>query len=160
MVLSRKSLAAALCLASLGCAIPLTANKIYSRGITWHPAGRTQSTCGPSTFADAPNIDAANWRECAGLYASWSSTNGTFSLGDLDANGFTPILQTKGCTLGVKPANPSQKPVIIGDKDVKELLYTSLQQFSQGTDLSVTGTVKCAEGSDSKGDVIWRISKS
>lgn len=160
MALKQYVLVVALCFVSLSWAVPVASVIANSTGISWHPSGDTQSTCGPSTFAESPDIAPANWRECASLYSSWTSTNGTFSLGDVDANGFTPILQTTDCTLGVKPANPSQGPFIIGDKDVKTLLDTSLRQFSEGTDLRVTGIVKCAAASGTQGDVNWRISKS
>ncbi|QUC21028.1 uncharacterized protein UV8b_05269 [Ustilaginoidea virens] len=131
-----------------------------STGISWHPTSDTQSTCDASTFAESPNIDPANWRECASLYSSWTSENGTFNLSNVNGTGFTPILQTTDCTLGVKPADPSKGPFTIGDKDIKTLLGTSLRQFSEGTELRVTGVVKCAAASGAKGDVIWRISKS
>lgn len=138
-------------------AVPIMAN---STGISWHPANHTQSTCDPSTFSESTNTDPANWRECASLYSSWTSENGTFRLGDLDAIGFTPILQTTNCMLGVKPADPCLGPFTIGDRDIKKLLETSLKEFSKGTDLGVTGNVKCATAVGSKGDVNWRISKS
>ncbi|OAA51537.1 hypothetical protein NOR_00130 [Metarhizium rileyi] len=150
----------AICFLNLGFASPVVAPMANSTGISWHPAGYTQSTCEPSTFSASPNTDAANWRECASLYSSWTSTNGTFSLGNVDDSGFTPILHTTDCTLGVKPANPSQGPFTIGDRDIKTLLDTSLRQFSEGTDLRVTGIVRCASAMGRKGDVNWRISKS
>lgn len=152
--------AVALSLADTGLGVPVYPVTTNSTGISWHPAGNTQSTCDPSTFAESPTIDPADWRECASLYSSWTSENGTFRVANVDANGFTPILQTTDCTIGVKPANPSQGPFTIGDRDIKTLLDVSLRQYSEGTDLRVTGTVKCTAAVGSKGDVIWRISKS
>jgi hypothetical protein len=160
MVLHSYTLAAVLCFVGFGLAMPASSFLPNSTGITWHPAHDTQSTCGPSTFSESPNIYPADWRECASLYSSWTSTNGTFSLVNVDANGFTPILHTTDCTLGVKPTNSSQGPFTIGDKDIKTLLFTSLRHFSAGTDLGVTGTVKCAAATGSQSDVNWRISKS
>ena len=144
--------------AHLSASAPL--GELNSTGISWHPSGNTQFTCDPSSFAESPTIDPANWRECASLYSSWTSTNGTFHLGDVDANGFTAILQTTDCTIAVKPADPSKGPFTIGDGDIKALLDTSLKQFSEGTNLRVTGIVKCAAATGSKADVIWQISKS
>ncbi|KAK2593273.1 hypothetical protein QQS21_009038 [Conoideocrella luteorostrata] len=160
MIFGVRTILAALCFANLGWALPANPVRLNSTGISWHPSGDTQSTCDPSTFVESPSAQPANWRECASLYSSWTSQNGTFKLGNVDANGFTPILQTTDCTLGVKPADPSQGPFTIGDKDIKTLLDTSLRQFSEGTDLRVMGIVKCAAASGTKGDVNWQISRS
>ncbi|EFY85428.1 hypothetical protein MAC_08560 [Metarhizium acridum CQMa 102] len=160
MISSQYLLVVAVCFVTLGwatSAVPIMAN---STGISWHPANHTQSTCDPSTFDEPANTDPADWRECASLYSSWTSENGTFRLGDLNATGFTPILQTRDCTLGVKPADPCLGPFTIGDRDIKTLLETSLKEYSEGTDLRVAGNVKCATAIGSKGDVNWRISKS
>ncbi|KHN95906.1 uncharacterized protein MAM_06268 [Metarhizium album ARSEF 1941] len=157
MVSNQYLLAVALCFVNLGRTLPVlpVAN---STGISWHPAGHTQSTCDPSTFDESSSKNPADWRECASLYSSWTTQNGTFKLAGVD--GFTPILQTTDCTLAVKPANSSMEPFTIGDRDVKALLETSLRRFSAGTDLGVGGVIKCASATCSKGDVNWRISKS
>ncbi|KAG6026567.1 hypothetical protein E4U41_001233 [Claviceps citrina] len=131
-----------------------------STGISWHPSGDTQSTCGASTFTESASLAPANWRECASLYSSWTSHNGTFDLRNIDAAGFTPILRTKDCAIGVQPADASKGPFTIGDKDLKMLLHTSLRQFSEGTNLRVAGTVKCAAAKGTKAVMRWQISKS
>ncbi|KAG6010204.1 hypothetical protein E4U21_007681 [Claviceps maximensis] len=146
--------------ATLSWALPTASVVVKSAGISWHPSGDTQSTCGTSTFIESTILDPADWRECASLYSSWTSQNGTFLLRNVDATGFTPILRTKGCTLGVQPADASKGSFTIGDEDLKMLLDTSLRRFSEGTDLRVTGIVKCAAASGTKADVKWQISKS
>ncbi|KAG5916209.1 hypothetical protein E4U42_007770 [Claviceps africana] len=145
--------------ATLSWALP-SVPVVYPTGISWHPSDETQSTCDTPTFIESKDLDPADWRECASLYSSWTSQNGTFDLRDVDAAGFTPILRTKDCTLGVQPADASTGSFTIGDMDLKMLLNTSLRQYSEGTDLRVMGIVKCAAGSGSKADVKWRISKS
>ncbi|KAG5990951.1 hypothetical protein E4U54_004001 [Claviceps lovelessii] len=146
--------------ATLSWALPAASVAVNSTGISWHPSDDTQSTCGTSTFTESTNLDPADWRECASLYSSWTSQNGTFDLMNVDAAGFTPILRTKDCTLGVQPADASKGSFTIGDRDLKMLMNTSLRQFSEGTNLRVTGIVKCSAASGTTADVKWRISKS
>lgn len=154
------AVAAALGFANLGRALPTVSVTANSTGISWHPSGDTVSTCDAPTFQRWPSIDAANWREGASLYSSWTSQTGTFDLGNVDATGFIPVLQTEDCTLGIQPRDPSKGPFTIGDKDLKTLLGTSLRDYSAGTALGVKGVVKCAAAEGSKADVNWRISKS
>lgn len=129
-------------------------------GINWQPSDDTQSTCDQSTFAEAPNADAANWRECAALYSSWSTANGTFIVSKEAGDEFAPVLKVQDCTLAVQVSDPSRVPYVIGDKDIKTLLQTSLKQFSEGTELSVVGNLNCAAAGGTKSAVNWRISKS
>ncbi|KAG5924698.1 hypothetical protein E4U61_007373 [Claviceps capensis] len=145
---------------SLSWALPAVHVVVNATGISWRPSDDTQSTCGTSTFIESTNLDPANWRECASLYSSWMSQNGTFYLRNVDSTGFTPILRTKDCALGVQPADASKRSFNIGDQDLKMLLATSLQQFSEGTNLRVSGTVKCAAAKGTKALVKWQISKS
>ncbi|KAG5972036.1 hypothetical protein E4U55_000944 [Claviceps digitariae] len=147
-------------LATLVCALPAASVAVNLTGLSWHPSRHSQSTCGTSTFIESTNLEPADWRECASLYSAWTSQLGTFDLRNVDAAGFTPILRTTDCTLGVQPADASKGSFTIGDQDLKMLLNTSLRQFSEGTDLRVTGIVKCAAASGTKADVKWRISKS
>ncbi|KAL7785936.1 hypothetical protein V8C37DRAFT_310950 [Trichoderma ceciliae] len=128
-----------------------------STGITWTPAPSDQSTCDPSSFSQAPISDAANWRFCAALSSSWASENGTFRIQDLSGTAFIPVLKSQGCVLGVKASEQGQGPYIMGDKDVKAILRIALQNYSEGTDLSVEGSVKCNVAAGGRAGLHWQI---
>ncbi|KZZ98549.1 hypothetical protein AAL_03067 [Moelleriella libera RCEF 2490] len=146
-------------LANLVWSLPASGFIPNSPGFLWHPSDNTQTTCDQSTFAESTDLAPASWKQCAGLYSSWTSQNGTFDLTSANATGYMPILQTRDCALSVKPADPSKGPFTLGDGDVKTLLDTSLRQFSEGSDLRVMGMVKCAAAGGDRDEIDWRISK-
>ncbi|KAL7897306.1 hypothetical protein HDV63DRAFT_264314 [Trichoderma sp. SZMC 28014] len=126
-------------------------------GITWTPAASDQTTCDPSSFAQAPVSDAADWRFCAALSSSWSSTNGTFSIHDASGSNYLPVLKEEGCILGVKASEQGQGPYTMGDQDIKAILRIALQNYSDGTDLSVEGNVKCNVATGGRAGLKWQI---
>lgn len=128
-----------------------------STGITWTPASSDQTTCDPSSFSQGPINDAANWRFCAALASSWSSTNGTFSIHDISGSKYIPVLKEEGCTLGVKASVQGQGPYTMGDQDIKAILRIALQDYSDGTDLSVEGKVKCNVATGGRAGLKWQI---
>ncbi|KAK1246266.1 hypothetical protein MKX08_000068 [Trichoderma sp. CBMAI-0020] len=128
-----------------------------STGITWTPAPSDQTTCDPSSFAQAPVSDAADWRFCAALSSAWSSTNGTFNIHDLSGSSYMPVLKQEGCTLGVKASEQGQGPYTMGDQDIKAILRIALQNYSDGTELSVEGNVKCNVATGGRAGLKWQI---
>ncbi|EHK26816.1 uncharacterized protein TRIVIDRAFT_34363 [Trichoderma virens Gv29-8] len=128
-----------------------------STGVTWNPASSDQTTCDPSSFSQAPIDDAADWRFCAALSSSWASENGTFRIHDVSGSTFIPVLKSEGCVLGVKASEQGQGPYTMGDQDVKAILRIALQDYSEGTDLSVEGSVKCNVADGGRADLHWQI---
>ncbi|KAM0254679.1 hypothetical protein ACHAQJ_006529 [Trichoderma viride] len=128
-----------------------------STGVTWTPAPSDQTTCDASSFAQAPINDAADWRFCAALSSSWSSTNGTFHIHDASGADYIPVLKMEGCVLGVKASEQGQGPYAMGDKDIKAILKIALQNYSDGTDLSVEGSVKCNVAAGGRAGLDWQI---
>ncbi|KAL3962843.1 hypothetical protein ACCO45_004366 [Purpureocillium lilacinum] len=142
-------------------------------GLSWTPAADHQTTCErPATFAADPSLEPANWRECAALYSSWATENGTFRLlperqqaekksnsggdgddgvgSEYDADGFLVLLRETDCVLAVRPMDPAKAPFTVGDRDVNMLLEESLKNYSRGTELAVSGVVKCADAGGEK----------
>ncbi|KAL5085802.1 hypothetical protein Trisim1_009873 [Trichoderma cf. simile WF8] len=128
-----------------------------STDVTWTPSPSDQTTCDPSSFAQAPIAAAADWRYCAALSSAWANQNGTFSIHDVSGSAFIPVLKSEGCVLGVKASEQGQGPYTIGDQDVKNILRIALENYSEGTDLSVEGSVKCNVASGGRSDLQWQI---
>lgn len=128
-----------------------------STAITWNPAPSDQTTCDPSSFAQAPINEAANWRFCAALASSWASENGTFSIHDVSGTTFLPVLESEGCVLGVKASAQGQGPYTMGDQDIKTILLIALQDYSEGTDLSVKGSLNCNVAAGGRAGLQWQI---
>ncbi|KAJ4855692.1 putative necrosis-inducing factor [Trichoderma breve] len=128
-----------------------------STDVTWTPSPSDQTTCDPSSFSQAPIAGAADWRYCAALSSAWANENGTFSIHDVSGSAFIPVLKTEGCVLGVKASEQGQGPYTIGDQDVKAILRIALEDYSEGTDLSVEGSVKCNVASGGRSDLQWQI---
>ncbi|KAL7953636.1 hypothetical protein V8C34DRAFT_309043 [Trichoderma compactum] len=128
-----------------------------STDVTWNPSPSDQTTCDPSSFSQAPIAGAADWRYCAALSSAWANENGTFSIHDVSGSAFIPVLKTEGCVLGVKASEQGQGPYTIGDQDVKAILRIALEDYSEGTDLSVEGSVKCNVADGGRSDLQWQI---
>ncbi|RFU81255.1 hypothetical protein TARUN_910 [Trichoderma arundinaceum] len=126
-------------------------------GVTWNPAPSDQTTCDPSSFSQASMNDAADWRYCAALSSAWSSSNGTFRIQDVSGSAFIPVLKSEGCVLGVKASEQGQGPYTMGDQDVKAILRIALQNYSDGTDLSVEGSVNCNVAAGGRAGLNWQI---
>ncbi|KAK5996466.1 hypothetical protein PT974_01800 [Cladobotryum mycophilum] len=124
---------------------------------SWTPAPSDQTTCDASSFNQAPSGAAADWRHCAALFSSWANQNGTFSIHDDSGDALIPILQSKGCVLGVKALIGGQGSYTVGDQDIKTILRTALQNYSEGTDLEVQGDVNCAVAAGGKAGLHWQI---
>ncbi|KAL6803407.1 hypothetical protein GGI42DRAFT_342709 [Trichoderma sp. SZMC 28013] len=146
---------AGLAAAAVGAAVP--AGFQNSTDVTWNPSTSDQTTCDPSSFSQAPVASAADWRYCAALSSAWANENGTFSIHDVSGSAFIPVLKTEGCVLGVKASEQGQGPYTIGDQDVKAILRIALEDYSEGTDLSVEGSVKCNVADGGRSDLQWQI---
>ncbi|UNI18009.1 hypothetical protein JDV02_004310 [Purpureocillium takamizusanense] len=157
---------------------------INTSSLSWTPAADHQTTCeSPATFASDPTLEPANWRECAALYSSWAVENGTFRLfperrqtekeeqssgsgGDggggngENIDGFVVLLHETDCVLAVRPMDPAKAPFVVGDRDINMLLEESLKKFSRGTELAVSGVVKCADAGGEKAGLMWQLSKA
>ncbi|PWI67766.1 hypothetical protein PCL_02687 [Purpureocillium lilacinum] len=150
-------------------------------GLSWTPAADHQTTCErPATFAADPSLEPANWRECAALYSSWATENGTFRLlperqqaekklsgrdgdgvgSEYDADSFLVLLRETDCVLAVRPMDPAKAPFTVGDRDVNMLLEESLKNYSHGTELAVSGVVKCADAGGEKAGLMWQLAKT
>ncbi|KAL7931529.1 hypothetical protein V8C35DRAFT_111885 [Trichoderma chlorosporum] len=128
-----------------------------SSDVTWNPSPSDQTTCGPSSFSQASIADAADWRFCAALSSAWASENGTFHILDVSGSSFIPVLKSEGCVLGVKASEQGQGPYMIGDQDVKAILRIALEDYSEGTELSVEGSVNCNVADGGRSDLLWQI---
>ncbi|KAM4063520.1 putative necrosis-inducing factor domain-containing protein [Hirsutella rhossiliensis] len=129
-------------------------------GISWRPSQAAQRTCGPITFAADPNLDPANWRQCAALYSHWTSENGTFGVANADHGpSYRPIVGQTDCALAVAPLASTTGPYLVGSKDIEAILQRSLRDFSYGSLLAVNGTVDCDVASGGRAPMSWKISK-
>ncbi|PTB65526.1 hypothetical protein BBK36DRAFT_1141485 [Trichoderma citrinoviride] len=151
------SILTTLAVAALVSAAPAPPTFQNSTDVTWTPAPSDQTTCDPSSFSQAPIPDAADWRFCAALSSAWASENGTFNIHDASGSAFIPVLKSEGCTLGVKASEQGQGPYTMGDQDVKAILNIALEYYSDGTDLSVEGSVKCNVADGGRAGLNWQI---
>ncbi|KAH0489726.1 hypothetical protein TgHK011_010143 [Trichoderma gracile] len=146
-----------LAVAALVSAAPQKFQISNSTDVTWNPAPSDQTTCEPSSFSQAPIPNAADWRVCAALLSAWASENGTFSIRDASGGAWIPVLKSEGCTLGVKASQQGQGPYIVGDEDVKDIFNIALEYYSEGTDLSVEGSVNCDVADGGRAGLNWQI---
>ncbi|KAJ6438840.1 necrosis-inducing factor domain-containing protein [Purpureocillium lavendulum] len=154
---------------------------VNTSSLSWTPAPDHQTTCeSPATFASDPSLEPADWRECAAMYSSWAAENGTFRLlpgkklggtgGENDETvaaqeggdngGPVVLLRETDCVLAVRPMDPTKAPFTVGDRDVYMLLGESLKKFSHGTEVAVSGVVKCADVGGEKAGLMWQLAKT
>ncbi|PHH73480.1 hypothetical protein CDD80_3809 [Ophiocordyceps camponoti-rufipedis] len=129
-------------------------------GVSWSTSQAALSTCDPATFAYDLSLDAADWRQCAALHSEWTTEKGFFRVARPDGRAYLPIVGETDCSLAVEPLSPLLGPYIIGNKDIENILFKSLHDFSRGTLLAVNGTVKCDTGNGERAPLAWKISKA
>ncbi|PFH59827.1 hypothetical protein XA68_11845 [Ophiocordyceps unilateralis] len=129
-------------------------------GVSWSTSPATLSTCDPAAFSYDLSLDAADWRQCAALHSQWTTEKGYFRVARPDRGAYVPILSETDCSLAVEPLGPLYGPYIIGNKDIEDILFKSLHDFSRGTLLAVNGTVSCDAGNGGRAPLAWKISKS
>lgn len=129
---------------------------------TWTPAAVHQTACdsATATFDDDEALAPADWRQCAALSSAWATENGTFTLRATTAADWVPLARAKDCVLAVRPLDPARGPFTIGDGDVAELLRSSLQRFSHGTEVAVSGVVKCPDAGQEMAGLVWHLAKT
>lgn len=133
----------------------------------WTPSPSSLQTCTSATFTTLNTLPPASWRDCAALYSSWASINGSFTIypssttnndtsdttNNHDTTSFIPILKADACTLAVKPGTVSY---FVGDEDVGAILKEVLVGFSSGGLVAAKGGVVC-DAVGGEGELEWQL---